>query len=108
MVLIRESVTPRSMFFTLISDRPAAWARSVCFQPIKALEEFKPNLHCPAVWSAEGLAIGQLVSSGDILAVVTDISRSAAGREQYDMQELGADYGTPHRTFLGDALVAAD
>ena len=35
-VLIRESVSPRSTFLTLISDSFAADARSVCFHPKSA------------------------------------------------------------------------
>lgn len=53
-------------------------------------------------------AIGETVSSGDMLAVVLDRRRTSAGREMYDVRVLGADYGRPHRTFLGDALVAVN
>jgi len=50
--------------------------------------------------------IGQMVASGDMLAIVTDRRRTVAGGEMYDVQVLGANYGRPHRTFLGSALVA--
>ncbi|MEY9629912.1 hypothetical protein [Sinorhizobium fredii] len=53
-------------------------------------------------------AIGQLVASGDMLAIVTERRRTAACGEMYDVTVIGADYGRPHRTFLGDGLVAAN
>ncbi|AWM25000.1 hypothetical protein AOX55_00001743 [Sinorhizobium fredii CCBAU 25509] len=43
-----------------------------------------------------------------MLAVVTERRKTAAGREMYDVTVMGADYGRPHRTFLGDGLVAAN
>ncbi|MET4687439.1 hypothetical protein ABIA20_003897 [Sinorhizobium fredii] len=52
--------------------------------------------------------VGQMVSSGDMIAIVTDRRRSEAGRELYNVQVMGADYGRPHRMFLGDGLVAAN
>ncbi len=48
--------------------------------------------------------VGQTVSSGDLIAVVTDRRRSAAGREIYNVAVVGADYGRPQRTFLGQYL----
>lgn len=48
--------------------------------------------------------MGQIVSSGDLTAVVIDRRRSAAGMELYDVAVLGADHGRPHRTFLGQYL----
>ncbi|WP_139793185.1 hypothetical protein [Ensifer aridi] len=52
--------------------------------------------------------IGDRVCSGELVAIVADRRRTIAGREMYDVQVLGADYGRPHRTFLGDGLVAAN
>lgn len=54
--------------------------------------------------SAFAFQMGQTVSSGDLIAVVTNRRRSAAGKELYDVAVLGADHGRPRRTFLGQYL----
>ncbi len=73
------------------------------------IDEFKPDRTLlPRALvrrrSAFAFKLGQRVSSGDLIAVVTDRRRSAAGRELYDVAVLGADHGRPRRTFLGQYL----
>ncbi|QIG68348.1 hypothetical protein EVB74_014 [Rhizobium phage RHph_Y3_56_1] len=49
-------------------------------------------------------AIGDLVSFGDMVAIVADRTATLMGRELYDIEILNSDHGRPRRTVLGQAL----
>jgi hypothetical protein len=51
--------------------------------------------------------VGEEVRLGDMRAVVSERLRSATGREIYNIEVQGEDFGRPHRTALGTALEPA-